>query len=260
MPAARRAATRTARKRRPGSPGPGPGCRLRPWAALGVLLLLAAAPGCTAPRGVPVRELDLLALPWEAVSFGGEGRVHREGSALVLEPGSPLTAVRWPDLAGLLDPALPFEVELEAERLQGTDFFCALTLPVGGEHATVVLGGWGGALCGLSCVDGRDASENPTRTFRGFRRGQRVRLVVRVGEDAVEAWLDGAPLLRQERAGHRFEVRTELLAARPLGVATFATRARLHRMVLRAPGPSDAGGNGFGPGEDPGDDPGAQGP
>ncbi len=43
-------------------------------------------------------------------------------------------------------PKTDYEVTLEARRVDGFDFFCALTLPAGEERFSVVLGGWGDRL------------------------------------------------------------------------------------------------------------------
>lgn len=172
---------------------------------------------------------------WASTSFGGEGEVRLRDGEIELPFGSNLTGVHW---TGAPLPAT-FEVEVLAARTGGSDFFCGLTFPVGDSFATVVLGGWGGGLCGLSCVDGLDASDNPSRSLRGFVTGQDYLLRVRVDDEAVEAWLDGEPLLRQPRSGHTFELRPEVLNSRPLGVASFATTARVRALRLRSldPGP-----------------------
>ena len=44
----------------------------------------------------------------------------------------------------------------------GSDFFCGLTFPYKETHATLILGGWGGSLIGISSLDDFDASENET--------------------------------------------------------------------------------------------------
>lgn len=187
---------------------------------------------------------------WASTSFGGEGEVRLRDGAIELPFGSNLTGVHW--TGAPLPPA--FEIEVLAARTGGSDFFCGLTFPVGDSFASVVLGGWGGGLCGLSCVDGRDASDNPTRSLRGFVTGQDYLLRVRVDDEAVEAWLDGEPLLRQERRGHTFELRPEVLNSRPLGVASFATSARVRALRLRPlgpsprPGPGESGRGGAGAG------------
>jgi hypothetical protein len=133
-------------------------------------------------------------------------------------------------------PAGSYEVELTASRLAGNDFFVGLTFPVGSEHLTLVLGGWGGAVCGLSSIDGEDAARNPTRTVRAFRQGQQYSLHLVVRPPHVTATLDGAPLVRCDLTGHEVGLRAEVLLSRPFGIACYATRTAVHTIRWR-PGP-----------------------
>ena len=160
--------------------------------------------------------------PWTSVSFGGEGSVSIQDGRMVLEPGGPLTGV-------ITDPHLPlaYELRLSAVRLMGNDFFCGLTFPVRGKHLTLVLGGWGGAVCGLSSLDGQDAARNPTRTLRHFPNGIPVTVLLRVTEDRVTVDLNGEPFLATDLAGHELSLRAEMDPCVPLGFASFATRSAL---------------------------------
>jgi hypothetical protein len=161
---------------------------------------------------------------WKSVNFGGEGEVEFDGESIRLGFGSPLTAVAWQGAAELPGE---YEIEVVAARLDGSDFFCALNLPIGEQRASVVLGGWGGALCGLSCVNGDDASMNATRSFRGFERGQSYRLRVRVDAIQVQAWVDDELLFAQARGGVEFSLRTEVSPAGRLALSCFQTSARI---------------------------------
>ena len=67
-------------------------------------------------------------------------------------------------------PRTNFELEAEAMKVDGDDFFCAITFPVGETYATFVPGGWGGTVVGISSIDGLDAAENETATFMKFER------------------------------------------------------------------------------------------
>jgi hypothetical protein len=156
------------------------------------------------------------------VSFGGEGSVTVDQGRMVLEPGGPLTGV-------ITDPGLPasYELRLSAVRLLGNDFFCGLTFPVRGRHLTLVLGGWGGAVCGLSSLDGLDAARNQTRTLRHFPNGVPVTVLLRVTPDRVTVDLNDAPFLAADLNGHELSLRAEMDPCVPLGFATFATRAAL---------------------------------
>lgn len=79
--------------------------------------------------------------------FGGEGAVHitktDNGSEVIdMLAGDPLTGIRW---SGKF-PTENYELKLQARRIEGFDFFAAVTFPVGKEHCSFVLGGWGGGL------------------------------------------------------------------------------------------------------------------
>ena len=143
--------------------------------------------------------------------------------------GSPLTGMRW------RGPELPehYEFEVRAARVDGNDFFCGLNLPIGSDSATVVLGGWGGALCGLSCIDGMDASMNLTRSFRNFDRGRSYRLRVRVDDRQVFAEVDGLELFRYLRGEGVLSLRTEVQPVGPFGVTCFQTTSRIESMRWR---------------------------
>ena len=68
----------------------------------------------------------------------------KKAGVLVLERGEPFTVVRYEGKAPL--PLDEYEISWEAARLEGNDFFAALTFPVGSREkcATLVTGGWGG--------------------------------------------------------------------------------------------------------------------
>ncbi len=168
---------------------------------------------------------------FEATPFGGEGEVHVEDGRLILEQGSPLTGVTW---RGEALPQSGYELELRAARMLGNDFFCAVTFPVGDQHLSLVLGGWGGAMCGLSCLDGRDASENETTTFRSFEKGREYHVRVTVTTMRVEAFVDGERIVDAAVAGRRLGTRPEVDRSKPFGIASFSTRAAIRDLRVRA--------------------------
>ena len=53
-------------------------------------------------------------------------------------------------------PKTDNELSLEAMRADGTDFSCGLTFPVGSSPCTLIVGGGGGSVVGLSSLDGPD--------------------------------------------------------------------------------------------------------
>jgi len=209
--------------------------------ARSLLACLALLASCAAAGEVPASRVPWTVLfdgsslaGWTPSEFGGQGEVRLEDGALRLEMGSPLTGITWTDAEAL--PRTDYELELVAARLLGNDFFCGLTFPVGDSWATLVLGGWGGALTGLSCLDGRDASDNETRSYHVYERGRdyRVRLVVTPAR--IRAWLDDEPIVAVAIAGRTVGLRVEVTRSAPLGVACYATVARLSSLRLRSLG------------------------
>jgi 3-keto-disaccharide hydrolase len=168
---------------------------------------------------------------WEVTSFGGEGPVEIVDGAVRLGMGMMLTGLRYPHENEL--PRDEYELEVVAARLLGTDFFCGLTFPVGDAHATLVLGGWGGALTGLSCLDGLDASDNETRGYRSFARGRDYVVRVRVAAGRIQAWVDGESVVDVARAGRKVSLRAEVVKSQPLGISSYATVARIRSLKLR---------------------------
>jgi len=106
---------------------------------------------------------------WEEIEFGGEGAIEVEDGVISFEMGDPFTGI-----ASTLEdlPKTNYEVSLETRKTQGVDFFCGLTFPVADSHCTLILGGWGGDICGLSCIDGKDASTNETTSSLVFEKNQ----------------------------------------------------------------------------------------
>ena len=96
---------------------------------------------------------------WKVTNFGGEGEVLVEKGEVVITQGV--------DLSGITStskklPKSNYEIEFEAQREDGNDFFVGLTFPVKEDPCSLIVGGWGGGVCGLSSLDGMDASENDT--------------------------------------------------------------------------------------------------
>ncbi|MHC4745527.1 MAG: LamG domain-containing protein, partial [Planctomycetota bacterium] len=76
---------------------------------------------------------------WKIADFGGQGNVHVKDESIMLQTGDTLTGVTW------TGPVLRmnYEINLDAMRVDGDDFFCGLTFPVGDSCVTFVVGGWG---------------------------------------------------------------------------------------------------------------------
>ena len=96
---------------------------------------------------------------WKSSQFGGEGKVAVEKGVIVLNQGSDMTGITW---TGDALPKMNYEVSVLAQRIEGNDFFCGLTFEVGDDPCSLIIGGWGGGVVGISSLNGLDAANNET--------------------------------------------------------------------------------------------------
>ena len=175
---------------------------------------------------------------WKPSTFASQGEVKvgspsKDGkNAIVLELSDNLSGITLTNLADL--PQMNYEVALEAMKLDGSDFFCGLTFPVGKSSASFIVGGWGGAVVGISSIDGADASENETTKFMKFERNKWHRIRVRVTPAKIEAWIDDDKMVDVETSGHKISLRFgEIENSLPFGIAAYQTRAAVRDIRLR---------------------------
>jgi hypothetical protein len=167
---------------------------------------------------------------WTPTRFVGQGKVTVSDGRIVLGAGQDMTGITW---SGATLPTSGYELALEAMRVQGSDFFAGITFPVGDSFCSLILGGWGGMVIGLSSVDGMDASENTTSQSTEFKAQQWYRVRIRVTDAAVEVWLDDKHIIEQKRAGVRIHTREEMDPSKPLGIATWRTTGALRAIRLK---------------------------
>ena len=166
---------------------------------------------------------------WKKIDFGGQAEARVEDGRLILPRGEPMTGVTWTQECSRID----YEIELDAMRVEGSDFFCGLTFPVRDSSATLILGGWGGELCGVSSFDGLDASENETTKLHNFENGKWYNLRLRVTQDKIEAWLGEEKLVDAVTTGRRIDVRREVVLCKPLGLSTYRTTGAIRNLRWR---------------------------
>lgn len=184
----------------------------------------------------PAKKASVKQLPfgensaWKPSHFGGDGPIEMKQGVLSLGFGDPLTGVRWEGDF----PKQDYEITLEARRTGGFDFFCGLTLPIGEQRFSLILGGWGGSLVGLSSIDGLDASSNETQLIRDFKKDQWYRVRVRVaGADKIKVWLDEDEIIDLDRNGRVMDVRSELEESTPVGIAAFQCESEVRNVRVR---------------------------
>src|SRR5436190_19340415 len=66
---------------------------------------------------------------WESRDAGGSGDVELRDDMMVIGTGESITGAVYKKKDTL--PVTNYELTLEAQRLEGLDFFCGLTFPVG---------------------------------------------------------------------------------------------------------------------------------
>ena len=154
---------------------------------------------------------------------------------IVMEMGSSMTGVTW---AGEVIRN-NYELELEGMRLDGSDFFCTTTFPVGKDPCSLVVGGWGGGVVGLSSIDYADASENATTKSMAFKDKKWYRVRIRVSDAAIEAWIGDEKMVDQPRKDHKIGIRMECDLCRPLGICTWSTTGAVRNIRVRALKPEE---------------------
>lgn len=167
---------------------------------------------------------------WQSTKFIGEGAVKVENGQIILEAGGALTGISW------IGPKLPttnYEITLQAMRVEGRDFFAGVTFPVADSFCSLILGGWGGTVVGLSSINGRDASENETSQSVDFESRRWYHIRIRVTPAKIEAWLDERQIINQDLSGNKIDTRLEVDLSRPLGVASWRTKSALRDFRLR---------------------------
>jgi hypothetical protein len=129
-------------------------------------------------------------------------------------------------------PTGNYEVQLEARRTAGSDFFCGLTFPIAKQHCTLICGGWGGGTTGLSNVDGFSADENETTGYTEFENGRWYKIRLRVTDKKIQAWIDEQQIVNLKLKGQRFNIWWEQEPLRPFGIGNWYSSSELRNITL----------------------------
>lgn len=165
---------------------------------------------------------------WEITNFGPQGPVYVSGGSIILGMGEGCTGITW----GKEFPEMNYIVSLEAKRISGNDFFCGMTFPVGKEPCTLIVGGWGGMVVGLSSINKRDASENETTKLIRFERDHWYKICLTVKEDTIKAFIDNELVVDFARGDKTLSIRPEVELSKPFGIASWYTTAALRNIIL----------------------------
>lgn len=167
---------------------------------------------------------------WEITNFGPQGPVTVSAGEIILGMGDGCTGITYKKPF----PEMDYKVCLEAKRVSGVDFFCGMTFPVGKDPCSLIVGGWGGTIVGLSSIDGMDASENETTRMMKFERDRWYEICLEVREAGIKAWIDDSLVVDFARRGEKLSVRPEVELSRPFGICTWTTTASLRNIRVTA--------------------------
>ncbi|HOW10022.1 MAG TPA: DUF1080 domain-containing protein [Bacteroidales bacterium] len=207
-----------------------------------LLILSSMLPGCRGKqteavkeRPGPVQLRDSTYLfngktldGWEITDFGTQGPVYVSDDEIILGMGDGCTGITWKGKF----PVSDYEVTLEAKKIDGNDFFCGMTFPAGKYPCTLIVGGWGGTVVGLSSINGMDASENETTINRSFRKDRWYKICLRVTHSKIEARIDDEIVIDFTIGGNVLSIRPEVDLSLPFGIASWRTTAALRNIRL----------------------------
>lgn len=189
----------------------------------------------TAPEGklavVPeVKETEPVAVAGRAPL----GEEAKKAGVLLLGPGEPFSIVKYEGRQPLhVDN---YEVRWEAMRLEGSDFFAALTFPVGSAEkcATFVTGGWGGWVIGVSSLNDLFANENETTGSVEFQQGRWYEFTLQVNKKSLRALVDGKEKFHVTLNGRTIGMHpSDIRKSMPFGFATYSTKGAIRNVRIR---------------------------
>ena len=169
---------------------------------------------------------------WSKTDYAGKGEIFiDDNQTLVMEMGATLSGIHW---TGDDLPVDNYEISLQARRTMGSDFFCGLTFPYKDSHATLILGGWGGSLIGISSIDDFDASENETGDAYIFEEKEWYDIRLQVTESEVTVWINEETVIDAKLAGKKVTMRVgEIEMSIPLGLTTYGTTGEFKNIKMK---------------------------
>ncbi|MCP4194241.1 MAG: DUF1080 domain-containing protein [Planctomycetaceae bacterium] len=160
--------------------------------------------------------------------FKDHGPVQVKNKTITLGKGAPATGISW---KGEL-PRSNYEISLQAKRTEGDDFFCGLTFPVKKDYCSLIVGGWGGQVVGLSNLDDFSAIENETTQVVEFEQDKWYPIRLRVTDDRITIHIDKKKLIDIDTQ-HKFSIWWEQDPVTPLGIVTWNTAGSIKDLKIK---------------------------
>lgn len=165
---------------------------------------------------------------WKITEYGTQGPVSVSDGKIILNYGDGCTGITWEKDF----PKVNYEVTLEAQKTVGNDFFCGITFPVNDEFCSLIVGGWGGPVVGLSCINGEDAAHNQTKILKKFGKNVWYKIRLKVDNEKITAWIDDEKLVDFAYAGHKLSLRAEVGLSKPFGLFTWETTGEIRNIRM----------------------------
>ena len=108
-----------------------------------------------------------------------------------------------------------------------------MTFPVGADPCSLIVGGWGGTVVGLSSIDGYDAANNETARGMEFKDKQWYAIRVRVTKESIQCWIDDKRVVDLDLKGRKISIRPEVELSKPFGITSWRTSAALKNIKVR---------------------------
>ncbi|MDB6075294.1 MAG: hypothetical protein JWO89_2934 [Verrucomicrobiaceae bacterium] len=172
---------------------------------------------------------------WQSVDNGGSGAVDVADGEMLIHAGEGLSGTVYKKAKDL--PLMNYELTAETMRTEGSDFFCGLTFPVGKLDTclTLIMGGWGGAVTGISSIDGLDASENNTSSYQRFKDNQWYKVKLRVTPKEIRVWIDDKEVVNTDIEGKKLGLRPGPIESyAPLSFTTYQTSAAFKNVKVQS--------------------------
>ena len=96
-----------------------------------------------------------------------------------------------------------------------------------------VLGGWGGSLCGFSCLDGFSADENSSAFTYDFKNNVWYDVKLRITEKELVVYINGEKQSTVDMEDRTVSNRMEVEPIEPFGFATWYTTGEIRNIVIR---------------------------
>jgi hypothetical protein len=164
----------------------------------------------------------------------------KKAGVLVLGAGEPFSAVKYEGKADIL-PREGYEIAWDAMRVDGNDFFASLTFPVGkpdkdgkDKCVSLVTGGWGGWVVGISSIGHQFASENESTRSVEFVTGRWYRFTLQVTPDVIRLLLDGKEQFKVDVRDKPLTMHpSEIQRCVPLGFSSYQTTGAIRNLQIR---------------------------